>query len=118
MNPDGPHNGQEQREAGWKQAKNLVWKAHGLSRGQGRIPDLQDSLAGRQRLLEAAVLSDEVLIKSKFLSFTQNNRIIKNKYIKRSKLIQKREMPHIYRILGGRSHFKSHNNYLKNGSPS
>jgi len=68
MNPNGPHNGQEQREAGRKQAKNLVWKAHGLSRGQGRIPDLQDSLAGRQRLLEAAVLSDEVLIKSKFLS--------------------------------------------------
>jgi hypothetical protein len=27
-------------------------------------------------------------------------------------------MPHIYRILGDRSHIESHVNYLKNGSPS
>ena len=66
MYPDGTDDCQEQGEARWEEAKHLVTEAHGLSRGQSRIPQLEDAVAGRQRLLEAAVLGDEVLIKINF----------------------------------------------------
>ncbi len=51
VHPNGTDDRQEKGEAGREQAQYLVTEAHGLSCGQGRIPDLQDSLAGRQRLL-------------------------------------------------------------------
>ncbi len=51
VHPDGPHDGQDQGQAGRKKAQHLIGKAHSLGRGQGRIPNLQDPLAGRQRLL-------------------------------------------------------------------
>ncbi len=66
MYPDGPHDGQDQSQSSGKEAEDLVGEAHGLSCGQGRVPHLQNTVAGRQRLLEAAVLSDEVLIKINF----------------------------------------------------
>ncbi len=82
-NPEGPHDGQEQREAGWEQAEDLVREAHGLGRGQSRVPHLQNAIAGRQCLLQAAVLSYEVLIKINFsLLHTKLRKIIKNLYIK------------------------------------
>ena len=51
VHPDGPHDGQDQGQAGRKEAQHLIGEAHGLGRGQSRVPHLQDSLAGRQRLL-------------------------------------------------------------------
>ncbi len=69
VDPKGPHDRQKQGEAGREEAQNLIGQAHGLSRGQCRVPDLQDPLAGRQRLLQAAVLSYEVLIKMNFSLF-------------------------------------------------
>ncbi len=50
MHPEGPHDGQKQSEARRKKAQHLVWEAHGLGRGQGRIPQLKDAVAGRQCL--------------------------------------------------------------------
>ncbi len=77
MHPESPNEGQDQGEAGTKQAQDLVREAHSFCRGQSRITHLQDPLAGRQRLLQAAVLSYEILIKKKiFLFFTQNTRKI------------------------------------------
>ena len=73
VHPNGPHNGQDQGKAGWKQAKDLIGKAHGLGRGQSRVSYLQNTVAGRQRLLEAAVLSDEVLIKINFSLLSKTN---------------------------------------------
>jgi hypothetical protein len=55
IDPEGPDDGQDQSEAGREEAQHLIRQAHGLSRGQRRVPDLQDPLAGRQRLLEAAI---------------------------------------------------------------
>ncbi len=66
MHPEGTDDGQQQREAGRKKTQNLVGEAHGLGRGQSRVPDLQDTVAGRQRLLQAAVLSYEILIEINF----------------------------------------------------
>ena len=51
MHPNGTDDRQEKGEAGGEKAQHLIRKAHGLCRGQSRIPDLQNSLAGRQRLL-------------------------------------------------------------------
>ncbi len=36
--PEGPHDGQKKGEARRKKAQHLVTEAHGLSRGQSRIP--------------------------------------------------------------------------------
>ena len=83
MHPNCPHEGQDQGQARREKAQHLVAEAHSLGCGQRRVSHFQDSLAGRQGLLEAAVLSDEVLIKKKFLSFTQNKRIVKNEDIKK-----------------------------------
>ncbi len=51
MHPDGADNCQEQGEARREEAQYLVWEAHGLGRGQSRIPQLEDAVAGRQCLL-------------------------------------------------------------------
>ena len=73
VHPNGPHNGQDQGKAGWKQAKDLIGKAHGLGRGQSRITQLEDAVAGRQCLLQSAILSDKILIKINFSLLLKNN---------------------------------------------
>ena len=62
MHPEGPHDGQDQGQAGRDEAQDLVRKAHGLSRGQSRVTHLQNAVAGSKRLLEAAILRNQVLI--------------------------------------------------------
>ena len=51
MHPDGPHDGQDQGQARREKAQHLLAEAHSLGCGQRRVSHLQDSLAGRQRLL-------------------------------------------------------------------
>ena len=51
MYPDGPHDGQDQSHNRREEAQHLIGEAHGLGRGQSRVPHLQDALAGRQCLL-------------------------------------------------------------------
>ena len=51
MYPDGPHDGQDQSHTRREEAQHLIGEAHGLGRGQSRVPHLQDALAGRQCLL-------------------------------------------------------------------
>ncbi len=46
MHPEGPDDSQHQGQAGRKQAENFIREAHGLGRGQSRIPHLQDAVAG------------------------------------------------------------------------
>ncbi len=62
MHPEGPHDGQDQGQAGGDEAQDLVRKAHGLIRGQSRVTHLQNAVAGSKRLLEAAILRNQVLI--------------------------------------------------------
>ena len=73
VHPNGPHNGQDQGKAGWKQAKDLIGKAHGLGRGQSRITQLEDAIAGRQCLFQSAILSDKILNKLNFSLLPKNN---------------------------------------------
>ena len=73
VNPEGTDEGQDQGHAGRDEAQHLEGKAHGLSRGQRRVPDLQDPLAGRQRLLQAAILRNQILI-DKFFSLSKLKR--------------------------------------------
>ncbi len=56
VDPEGPHNGQNEGEASWEEAQHLVGEAHG--RGQCRVPQLQHAIAGGQRLFKAPVLSN------------------------------------------------------------
>jgi hypothetical protein len=69
MHPKGPHDGQDEGEARRDQAQDLVSKAHGLSRGQSRIPQLENTVAGGKRLLKAAILRNQILIKIIFSLF-------------------------------------------------
>ncbi len=66
MHPEGPDDSQHQGQAGRKQAEDFIRKAHGLGRGQSRVPDLQNPLAGRQRLFQAAIFRNKILIKINF----------------------------------------------------
>ena len=51
MYPDGPHDGQDQSHNRREEAQHLIGEAHSLGRGHGRIPNLENAVAGRQRLL-------------------------------------------------------------------
>jgi hypothetical protein len=46
MDPEGADEGQDQSQSGRKEAQYLVREAHGLGRGQGRVSDLQNAVAG------------------------------------------------------------------------
>jgi len=46
VDPEGTDEGQNQCEPGREEAQNLVGEAHGLGRGQGRVSDLQNAVAG------------------------------------------------------------------------
>ena len=46
MDPEGTDEGQNQCEPGREEAQNLVGEARGLGRGQGRVSDLQNAVAG------------------------------------------------------------------------
>jgi hypothetical protein len=70
INPQSPDDSQDQGETGREKAQDLVGEAHGLGRGNSRVPHIQDALASRQSLLKAAVFSYKILIKNKFLSFS------------------------------------------------
>ena len=73
MNPERPHDGQNEGEDSRKEAQRLIRQAHGLGRSQSRVPELQDALAGRKRLPQAAVLRNEIL--ANFPIFQKNNKI-------------------------------------------
>ncbi len=66
VNPEGTDEGQDQGQAGWDEAQHLIREAHSLGCGQRRVPDLQDPLANRKRLFEAAIFRDKILIKINF----------------------------------------------------
>jgi len=72
VDPEGPHNGQNEGEASWEEAQHLVGEAHGLGRAKRRVPQLQHAIAGGQRLFKALVLSNYILFKNNF-SFSANN---------------------------------------------
>ncbi len=80
MHPNCPHEGQDQGQARREKAQHLVAEAHSLGCGQRRVSHFQNSLAGRQGLLETAVLSDEVLIRINFSLLRKNKCIIKKIY--------------------------------------
>ena len=73
MDPKSPHNGQNEGYGGSHNPQRLIREAHSLCSGQGRITGRHNPVAGRQGLLEAAILSDEILIN--FPTFYKNNKI-------------------------------------------
>ncbi len=66
MHPESPNEGQNQGEASAKQAQDLVREAHSLCRGQSRVTQLQNAVAGSKRLFQAAIFRNKILIKINF----------------------------------------------------